>query len=77
MAVTSGFSQGSVLGPIVFLAYINDLPEKVKRQVRRFADDTAAYLAINSLADSRQLQDDLDILQDWEVNWNMEFNMCD
>ena len=68
--VTSGVPQGSIL----FLVYINDLPENVKSQVRFFADDTAAYLAINSLADSRQLQDDLDILQDWEVNWNMEFN---
>ena len=72
--VTSGIPQRSVLGPILFLAYINDLPEKVKSQVGLFADDTAAYLAINSLADSRQLQDDLDILQDREVNWNMEFN---
>ncbi|MCG8032702.1 MAG: reverse transcriptase domain-containing protein [Candidatus Thiodiazotropha taylori] len=72
--VTSGVPQGSVLGPILFLAYINDLPDKVKSQVRLFADDTAAYLAINSLADSEQLQDDLKILQDWEVTWNMEFN---
>ena len=66
--VTSGVPQGSVLGPILFLVYINDLPEKVKSQVRLFADDMAAYY---SLADSRQLQDDLDILQDWEVKWNL------
>ena len=72
--VTSGVPQGSVLGPILFLAYINDLPDKVKSQVRLFADDTAAYLAITKLSDSDQLQADLDILQEWELRWDMQFN---
>ena len=72
--VTSGVPQGSVIGPILFLAYINDLPDKVKSQVRLFADDTAAYLAITKLSDSEQLQADLDILQDWELRWDMQFN---
>ena len=72
--VTSGVPQGSILGPILFLIYINDLPDKVKSQVRLFADDTAAYLAISKLADSEQLQADLDILQEWEIRWDMQFN---
>ena len=72
--VTSGVPQGSVLGPIMFLIYINDLPDKVKSQVRLFSDDTAAYLAITKLADSEQLQADLDILQVWEITWDTQFS---
>ena len=70
--VTLGVPQGSVLGRILFLLYINDLPDKVKSQVRLFADDTAAYLAITKSAESKQLQDDLDTLQEWELDWNMD-----
>ena len=72
--VTSGVPQVTVLGPILFLICINDLPDKIKSQVRLFADDTAAYLAITKLADSEQLQADLDILQEWEIRWDMQFN---
>ena len=54
--VTSDVSQESVLGPILCLVYIYDLPEKVKSQVRLFADDTVAYLAITKIAVGQQLQ---------------------
>ena len=66
--------QGSVLGPILFLLYINDLPDSLQSQVRLFADDTAVYLTVEGQADSEKLQKDLNVLQDWEKEWDMEFN---
>ena len=72
--VTSGVPQGSVLGPILFLTYINDLPQDIVLQVRLFADDTAIYLTAESETDSDCLQRDLDRLQAWESKWDMEFN---
>lgn len=72
--VTSGVPQGSVLGPLLFLLYINDLPENIQSQVRLFADDTAVYLTVTNPNDSSTLQNDLDTLQQWERTWDMEFN---
>ena len=66
-AVKSGVPQGTVLGPILFLAYINDLPELVKSNVRLFADDCLLHRPIRSSADQLCLQDDLDSLQDWAL----------
>ena len=72
--VTSGVPQGSVLGPILFLAYINDLPDNITSQVGLFADDTVVYAAISRMDDSLALQRDLDTLQTWKNKWDMEFN---
>ena len=63
--VSSGVPQASVLGPFLFLIYINDLPMNVKSKVRLFADDTALYLTISKSSQSEILQKDLDNLERW------------
>ena len=74
VTVLSGVPQGSVMGPVLFLADINDLPQNIRSRVRLFADDTILYLTITSEDRCRQFQDDLDALHKWEATWRMEFN---
>jgi hypothetical protein len=72
--VESGVPQGSVLGPSLFLLYINDMPVGIKSTVRLFADDTIAYLTISSYKDSNDLQNNLEKLALWETKWKMSFH---
>lgn len=72
--VSSGVPQGTVLGPLLFLCFINDLPETVSSSARLFADDCLLYRKIRSIHDSQMLQQDLDSLQRWENTWLMSFN---
>ena len=72
--VTSGVPQGTVLGPLLFTAYINDLTSRVNAKVGLFADDCLLYRTIETEADARELQTDLYNLQRWESDWLMHFN---
>ena len=73
--VTSGVPQGSVLGPILFLLYINDLNENVQSSIRLFADNSIIYRKINSNIDNQILQTDLTELGKWSDKWQMQFNL--
>ena len=72
--VKSGVPQGSILGPLLFLIYVNDLPRSISSQVFLFADDTKLIRSIFTLADHVQLQTDLDNLAKWCDAWQLNFN---
>ena len=74
LPVTSGVPQGTVLGPALFLCYINSMPEGISSSIRLFADDTVIYRQINSAADHTILQQDLHKLARWEAEYSMEFH---
>ena len=73
--VTSGIPQGGVLGPIMFLIYVNDLPEVVTSTVKLFADDTKLYRVIKNEEDKLQLQEHLKNLQKWSEKWQLPFTV--
>ena len=72
--MASGVPHGSVLGPLLFLVYINDLPACVTSEARLFADDCILYRTVNTQEDVSAIQDDIDRLQEWEEKWLMKFN---
>ena len=72
--VSSGVPQGSVIGPTLFLVYINDLPTKLQSKVRLFADDTIVYMAVNNETDAAILQKDLKLLEEWKNRSQMFFH---
>ena len=74
-SVLSGVPQGSVLGPVLFIIFINDLPDNISTSsCKIFADDTKLYRAVNNLKDVKETQADLDRIQNWCKYWKLSFN---
>ena len=73
--VSSGVPQGSVLGPLLFLIYINDIDDDISSKILKFADDTKLYRNVATVNDIEQLSSDLDKLMCWSQEWMMLFNV--
>ena len=75
LPVTSGVPQGSLLGPILFLLFVDDLPNTVKTsRVACYADDTKIFKSIDSITDCNALQSDLNDLVSWSESSGLIFN---
>ena len=72
--VTSGVPQGTVLGPLLFIVFVNDLPDHVSSAMKMFADDTKLYRGVDRDSDTQALQNDLNALLDWSDRWQLPFN---
>jgi hypothetical protein len=72
--LTLGVPQGSVLGPLLFLAYVNDIWRNIESKITLFTDDCIIYRKIVNNYDVEKLQTDLDRLEDWAVENEMKIN---
>ena len=72
--VTSGILQGSVLGPLLFVIFINDLPDQVNSEIFLFTNDTKIFRNIKCPDDQKILQDDINTMLQWADKWQLEFH---
>ena len=72
--VISGIPQGTVLGPLLFVIYINDILDNINSDGLLFADDTKIFRSITCKEDSQTLQDDIDELEKWSDLWLLKFH---
>ena len=72
--VLSDVPQGTILAPLLFLLYMNDLPDHVCNKIKLYADDVLLYSVVHSEVDCIHLQEDLNLLYQWSVIWHMDFN---
>jgi ribonuclease P/MRP protein subunit RPP40 len=75
LKVHSGIPQGSVLGPLLFVLYINDMPDVLENMAMMFADDSKVYAEVANLEDQQKLQRDVDSLMAWSEKWQLRFNV--
>ena len=74
-SIESGVPQGSVLGPLLFLIYINDLKKNIKSNVKFFADDTMLFSIVNNpTISANELNHNLKVISQWAYQWKMKFN---
>ena len=72
--VLSGVPQGTVLGPLLFVLYINDILDNTKSHGFMFADDTKLFRQVTSKEDALVLQSDINLLDEWSKKWLLSFN---
>ena len=73
--VVSGVPQGTVLGPLLFLTFMNDLPDVIQHSsTKLFVDDCLLFRKVDNIRDSKLLQQELSALENWEQLWLMDFN---
>src|SRR5664279_712182 len=73
--VVSGVPQGSILGPLLFIIFINDIDENIINTLLKFADDTKIFGTVATEDEVNRLQTDLSHLYQWSQDWNMLFNL--
>ena len=74
-SINAGVPQGSVLGPLLFLAYINDLTDNISSEMRLFADDSSLFTRVEEVNETHEkLIKDLQTVTDWAYQWKMVFN---